>query len=452
MANQPPNLSERALVVKDNRLINAHYSMSVMEMRLFLAMVVQVKKSDKEFSTYRVRVRDLLDASESKSENLYSKMDIITDSLMKRYMRVPLEEGGFKKIGFVSMIEYKEKRGIVEVRFDPDLKPYLLQLKQQFTIYDIRNVLQLQSTHSVRIYEVLKQFERIGERTLEVKEIKEILGISGKYKSYNSFKIRVIEQAKKELTAKCDIAFDYEEIKVGRKVEAIRFIIIRQKKTGQTTSAERSPISDVSSDPVEDLTYMGLAETQAKKYATRLSLEVIQDSIEYTQQQHEAGNINRSISGYLVALLEAGGPGRSDFQKDQAARAAQTRADVRMRQMKEANVQQLIDKLREEFEVFREQQMLTLAKQATEAEWEQFIDYARENVFLVKKLFKQGTFLRDHQDALTWLGHFLMEQHVPDYQDAFIKWTYETHGYQIIPVEENGISSLRVVGKQSKLF
>ena len=72
MAN-PLLQGSKSLVVKDNKLINAHYSMSVLEMRLFLAMVVQVHKDDRDFKTYKVRVRDLMDAGGGMSENIYHR-------------------------------------------------------------------------------------------------------------------------------------------------------------------------------------------------------------------------------------------------------------------------------------------------------------------------------------------------------------------------------------------
>jgi len=42
-------------------------------------------------------------------------------------------------------------------------------------MYDMKHVLNISSSNSIRMYELLKAFEGIGKRTFEVDELKEIL-------------------------------------------------------------------------------------------------------------------------------------------------------------------------------------------------------------------------------------------------------------------------------------
>ncbi len=65
----------------------------------------------------------------------------------------------------------------IDVSFHPVMKPFLLSLKSHFTAYDARNILKLPSTYSIRIYELLKQYERIGQRRFDLQELKEIIGV-----------------------------------------------------------------------------------------------------------------------------------------------------------------------------------------------------------------------------------------------------------------------------------
>ncbi|PGU35086.1 initiator RepB protein, partial [Bacillus cereus] len=50
------------------------------------------------------------------------------------------------------------------------------------------------------------------------------------YPNYANFKQRVLKPSQKELNQKTDISFEFEEIKLGRKVQKIRFIIRSQKR------------------------------------------------------------------------------------------------------------------------------------------------------------------------------------------------------------------------------
>jgi plasmid replication initiation protein len=42
-------------------------------------------------------------------------------------------------------------------------------------MYDIKHILNISSSNSVHVYELLKAFEGIGKRTFELEELKEML-------------------------------------------------------------------------------------------------------------------------------------------------------------------------------------------------------------------------------------------------------------------------------------
>ena len=55
---------------------------------------------------------------------------------------------------------------------------YLIQLKSQFTSIELRYAIHLQSVYAMRIYELLKQYRKIGERVLSLAsaEVVEFVG------------------------------------------------------------------------------------------------------------------------------------------------------------------------------------------------------------------------------------------------------------------------------------
>ena len=118
--------------------------------------------------------------------------------------------------------------------------PYLLELKEQFTTYYLANIMSLKSTYSIRIFELLKQYEKLGKRKIELENLRQLVGtteidqngeiIKEDYPLYGHFKSRVILTAQKELKQKTDILFNFKEIKQGRKVIAIEFEILENTK------------------------------------------------------------------------------------------------------------------------------------------------------------------------------------------------------------------------------
>ena len=111
--------------------------------------------------------------------------------------------------------------------FDSKLKPYLLQLKNQFTSYKLSNILSLKSTYSIRLYELMKKWQHLGHWECSVDDLRGFLGAKSvkSYSVYGNFKNRVLLPALEELNEKTDVQISFKEIKKGRSVERIEFTI-----------------------------------------------------------------------------------------------------------------------------------------------------------------------------------------------------------------------------------
>lgn len=232
---------EHKLVRKSNFLIEASYKLSLVEQRIVMVLASMIKSSDGEFNKYPLKVKDFATLLELKNKDEYSHLQTITKKLLSRVFSVKLPDA-FLQVSWLSSAKYLDGQGIVELCFDPELKPFLLQLKDRFTSYRLKDVIQLKSSFSIRIYELLKQYEKLGERTFLLEKLRETLGIEDShYKLYGDFKRKILLVAKSELAEKTDLSFDFEEIKVGRGVGKIRFIIKSRHSGPQEEGA--TPVS-----------------------------------------------------------------------------------------------------------------------------------------------------------------------------------------------------------------
>jgi plasmid replication initiation protein len=77
------------------------------------------------------------------------------------------------------------------------------------------------------MYEILKQYEYLGERIITLEELRMMLGIEPhEYPRWIRFKDRVIDSCQKALEENTDIKFMYDPIRKGRKgIHAVKFII-----------------------------------------------------------------------------------------------------------------------------------------------------------------------------------------------------------------------------------
>jgi plasmid replication initiation protein len=233
---------KKELIVKHNDFIEAKYNLTLTELKIIAKLSSMIQKDDDDFKSYKFTAKELLD--DLKLNNNY---DDLRDSIKKLLTRLIIikTEKSVLATTFLSSAEYF-KDSTVELSFDKKLKPYLLQLKNNFTMYQFENVVALSSFYAIRIYELCKQYETIKERTIEIKELKEILDIKVKsYNIYNNFKQKVLEIAEREINEKTDIHISFEEIKTSRKVTSIKFIIKSKIKEVNKKNIEKEILKKI---------------------------------------------------------------------------------------------------------------------------------------------------------------------------------------------------------------
>lgn len=210
---------EKAIICKANSFIEASYKLNVTEQRLVLKLVSTIKRTDTEFIRYPFKMSELIEEFGMSRGSGYSEIYEATTSLMKKIIFIK-KDGGILKAAFISSAEHT-KDGLLYLKFDSELKPYLLQLQNKFTPYLLKNVLGFRSCYSHRFYELLKQYCTFTKRYITLENLRFYLCLDEKV-SYADIKRHIIF-SQKELQEKSDISFTFEEIKKGKKVESILF-------------------------------------------------------------------------------------------------------------------------------------------------------------------------------------------------------------------------------------
>lgn len=217
------------LVTKANTLITANYDLSLQEQKLILTLASMVQPTDEEFKEYEFKIKDFMELLGIETQTKYTEIPKITKELMKKVFEIR-EGKDIIQLSWLSSARYKTGEGLVILKFDSSLKPYMLQLKELYTSYKLENILSLKSKYSLRLFELLKSNEYKKIWNIELEELKKLLGATEKsYSIYQNVKNRIILQAQKELKEKTDIRFDFEEVKTGRKVTSLKFYIYQNK-------------------------------------------------------------------------------------------------------------------------------------------------------------------------------------------------------------------------------
>jgi len=212
------------LVVKSNSLIRSRYDYTLAELRLVITIASMIEAADEDFREYSVPASEYAELMDAKRQNTYQALQKLGEMLLSKPLKIQ-ESDGFLICNWFSSYRYKKGEGTITVKFDPALKPHLLQLKEMFTKYRLENILRFKSAYSIRIYEIAKSWEARGDFTYSLSEFKDLIGATKKYSAYYDFKRYVLQRSIKEINELSDIKLSLKEKKLGRKVTDLVFTI-----------------------------------------------------------------------------------------------------------------------------------------------------------------------------------------------------------------------------------
>jgi plasmid replication initiation protein len=387
-------------VRQSNHLIESPYAQefSEHEIKLFENTVafcneddltLVIAKTDKEFQFTNAELAKMLNTSPSV---ISQKIEHTASRLMKKVLHLRRErhngEIEFEMINIIPYAKYAD--GILTLRLNYSIIPYVVEVNKNFTEFYLLYIRQLGSAYAIKLYKLLYQYKNIKSRNFYVYELKEQFGIAEKYSRYNDLKKDVIEPSVKQINELTDLAVQYKEIKLGRKVDKLVFTF-ELKKPVKLESVTKEVIditdyqlnaADASTNDNEN-TSKSTNELIAKIRQERGD-EYINVCIDYAKR-----NANSNYDAYLAKTLIQGWA-EGDFKKSQSKKTA-TAAKVKK------NQQEIEEKNKQ-----KEQE--NLAKSEVENEWykmldsqkQQFINHAED--IIQKYQLKLSRFARIQDD------------------------------------------------------
>ena len=309
---KPINFEEKPLdketsefVVLHNNLVEARYRLTLQEKRIVLWLASQVTPFDEDFKEHELSIKDFSDLINTQGENLYNRLQSITRRLMQRIITIrPIGEKRLIQVAWLGAADYKIDKGIISLSFHPHLKPFFLQLKRNFTKINMVDIIGLKSFYSIRIYELLKQNEYIGIRTITIDEIRDYCGISKeKYKQINDLKRKILDIAKRDINDKTDIEISYSMIKEGRKYVAVSFDVKNKKKTKKLSELLGKEIKK-RDDIIKKIQDYGFSRNTIVKMISDISDFDIEQAIFSVNAQIQNGNVKNPKAMLRTALKE----------------------------------------------------------------------------------------------------------------------------------------------------
>lgn len=240
------------LVVKDNSLINASYSLGLVEQRIMLLAIVEARETGQGIDTdtfLEVHAQHYADRFDIDVNNAYSMLSEATQTLFNRQVTYTVHDEKRNKpekrvVRWVSGISYVEGAGVVKLRFAPEVVPLITRLEKNFTSYELEQVKSL-NTYATRLYEILVSWRSVGKVTITLEELRNNLGLIDEYSRLEAFKRRVLDLAITQINQHTDITAEYEQHKQGRAITGFTFKFKVKKDKVKITAKIETDKSDM---------------------------------------------------------------------------------------------------------------------------------------------------------------------------------------------------------------
>lgn len=228
-------------VTMSNALTRAGQGLTLAEKRIVMAAVSKLDSSrvlaPGEVPTTRITATEY---AEMFGVDLNTAYDQLQNAAKQLYQRsITFYEASHRRNGkplpptrvsmrWVGQIHYQEGEGWVELYWWPKLLPHLMGIRKQFTTYQLQQASALRSVYSWRLLELLARFKSTGRAEYTIEDFCASMDATEKQReNFANIRRKMIEPAVKELTEKDGWLIQWQPIKAGRKVKALRFDFMR---------------------------------------------------------------------------------------------------------------------------------------------------------------------------------------------------------------------------------
>jgi plasmid replication initiation protein len=262
---------EFSLVRQSNELIqqSAYELREVKEQRLLLYLLAQIQPTDTEFQPITLNKSEFCRITGINTTG-GQYMREIDDAIARLYdcnltfrgsRWIPKADGsGEKFMKWITSPEREKGRYILQI--SPDLAPFLLELRKNFTTLELSWLLQFRGRYAIRAYSYLKSrhYDKAHayEFLITVDELRAVLGAES-YPRWRDFEKRALLPAFMEINQRSDMIAQYFPVYKKNKIDQLKIRI----KTKDSTEVF-SLLADIETTFGEDQISMWIQENPDK--------------------------------------------------------------------------------------------------------------------------------------------------------------------------------------------
>jgi plasmid replication initiation protein len=211
-----------------NALTNARFEYTELQLDLFFFIISKLRRGDKD-TIYQLDITELSSLTGKRYNGAY--LHKATADMGSRMLEVE-DAKEYRQIWMFQQIRFLKGQGIIEFDLTRHVLPYLFDLKNNFTSYELAAALRLTSKYAKRIYQLCSQWKNLGEtKKYDILDFKRMLGLvddrgTDKMPRISDFKASVLDLAAKQINEHTELHVSY---KLEKKGKAFKYIVFTVK-------------------------------------------------------------------------------------------------------------------------------------------------------------------------------------------------------------------------------
>lgn len=214
------------LITQDNELIESCYRMDVNEKRLIMLGMSSVNPMSgypDPSKPFKFEVTASQWEEVYGDQNAWRALKRTADKLLNRQITLHPKTNVIEKLNWFDRVKYFIDEGRIEAQFTLSVQVRLAGMIEQFTTIDLFAVNKLRSFYSIRLYELLSQFESKEHRRMSVDDFRHSMDCVNINPQTKDLKRRILNPAIKELNKQSDMDCSVKDIKKGRLITHFDF-------------------------------------------------------------------------------------------------------------------------------------------------------------------------------------------------------------------------------------
>jgi plasmid replication initiation protein len=210
-----------------NALTNARYDYTELQQDILFFIISKLRKGDKD-TIYKLDIRELSSLTGKRYNGAY--LQKATADMGSRMLEME-DTSEYQQLWMFQRIRYLKGQGIIEFDLSQHVLPFLFDLKNNFTSYELAAALRLTSKYAKRIYPLCSQWKDLGEtKKYDILDFKRMLGLlddkgNEKMKQIKDFRESVLDIAVKQINEHTELHVSYKLEKKGKAFKNIVFTV-----------------------------------------------------------------------------------------------------------------------------------------------------------------------------------------------------------------------------------